>query len=94
MATTEAIHILNFVEKLGVFSPLHQIDTEEPCMCICSTSSGFIFGADSFYFVLFGDFSYKPLNIDNCPSDFPIACLEINHNEYLLAFHSNLISES
>lgn len=61
-------------------------------MCICSTSRGFIFGADNFHIVTFeSNFSYVLLNIDNCPSDFPIAAIEISSDEYLLAFHSNFL---
>lgn len=61
-------------------------------MCICSTPQGFIFGADNFYIVTFeSNFSYTTLSIDNCPSDFPIAAIEISSNEYLLAFHSNFV---
>uniref|UniRef100_A0A915DEA6 Phorbol-ester/DAG-type domain-containing protein n=1 Tax=Ditylenchus dipsaci TaxID=166011 RepID=A0A915DEA6_9BILA len=31
LATADAIHILQFVQKLGVFSPVKQIKTDEPC---------------------------------------------------------------
>ncbi|KAI1725391.1 CNH domain-containing protein [Ditylenchus destructor] len=90
LATTDAIHILEFVRKLGVFQPLNQvIKTEEPCMCICSTYNGLIFGADNFHLVTWeSGFSCRQLSIDNCPSDFPVAAIEISPTEFLLAFHN------
>lgn len=72
---------------------MKQIKTEEPCMCICSTPRGFIYGADNFHFVTFeSNFSFLALSIDNCLSDFPIAIVEITTEEYLLAFHSNILA--
>lgn len=89
LATSTSIHILQFVDKLGAFSTLTEIKTDEPCICICSTSFGFIYGAETFHFVNFSDFSSSTqLAIDDCPSDYPVAALEISSNEYLLAFHS------
>jgi len=89
LATSTSIHILQFVDKLGAFSTLTEIKTDEPCICICSTSFGFIYGADNFHFVNFGDFSSSTqMAIDDCPSDYPVAALEISANEYLLAFHN------
>uniref|UniRef100_A0A183CKT7 Phorbol-ester/DAG-type domain-containing protein n=1 Tax=Globodera pallida TaxID=36090 RepID=A0A183CKT7_GLOPA len=90
IATIDEIIILHYVVKLGVFSPIKQIKTEEPCTCICSTSSGFIFGADNFHFARFEDnFTMpSPLVVENCPFDFPVAAVEISDNEFLLAFHN------
>lgn len=92
IATVDSIIILHFVAKLGVFSICKQIKTEEPCMCLCSTPTGFIFGADNFHFARFEDdfVMPSPLVVENCPFDFPVASIEICDNEFLLAFHSEM----
>ncbi|KAL3095429.1 hypothetical protein niasHS_007528 [Heterodera schachtii] len=53
IATIDEIIVLQYVAKLGFFSPVAQIKTEEPCTCICSASFGFVFGADNFHFARF-----------------------------------------
>lgn len=89
MATVDAIHVLQFVEKLGIFSPMHRIPTAEPCMCLASVTNGFVFGADIFYYVdLTSSARAMPFNVDNCPSDFPVAVVEISADEVLIVFHS------
>lgn len=89
MATVDAIHVLQFVEKLGIFSPMHRIPTAEPCMCLASVTNGFVFGADIFYYVdLTSSARAMPFNVDNCPSDFPVAVVEISEDEVLIVFHS------
>uniref|UniRef100_A0A915NA19 Kinesin-like protein n=1 Tax=Meloidogyne javanica TaxID=6303 RepID=A0A915NA19_MELJA len=90
VATIDSIYILQYVVKLGVFSTIRQILTEEPPIAICSTQNGFIFGADNFRFLSnennFGGDDMQ-LAVDNCPYDFPVAVVEISDNEFLLAFH-------
>ncbi|KAL3081309.1 hypothetical protein niasHT_039786 [Heterodera trifolii] len=90
IATIDEIVVLQYVAKLGFFSPVAQIKTEEPCTCICSASFGFVFGADNFHFARFDDnFAMpSPLVVENCPFDFPVAAVEISDNEFLLAFHN------
>ncbi|CAK5078061.1 unnamed protein product [Meloidogyne enterolobii] len=91
VATIDSIYILQYVVKLGVFSTIRQILTEEPPIAICSTQNGFIFGADNFRFLSnesnFGGDDMQ-LAVDNCPYDFPVAVVEISDNEFLLAFHN------
>ncbi|KAF7632113.1 hypothetical protein Mgra_00008489 [Meloidogyne graminicola] len=91
VATIDSIYVLQYTTKLGVFSTLRQIKTEEPPITICSTLNGFIFGADNFRFVSsennFGCDDLQ-LSVDNCPYDFPVSVIEISDNEFLLAFHN------
>ena len=92
LATIDGINILQYVSKLGVFHHIKKIQTDEPCMSICSMPNGFIFCSDNFYFTIYNQKTFSiasSLSIDNCPFDYPLAALEIaTGQEYLLAFQS------
>lgn len=89
MATIDAIHILQYVRKRDMFSPVATIRTEEPCMCITSVPNGLVYGADTFYFASASEnFQSRPLCIENCPPDFPVAVVTISDGEILVVYHS------
>ncbi|ETN80797.1 hypothetical protein NECAME_08931 [Necator americanus] len=65
------------------------IETSEPAMCLTSTSRGFYFGADSFYFVHLGRGDLEPLRLAGSNiADYPIALLNIREDEVLLAYQN------
>ena len=90
LATIDGINILQYSPKLEVFRHIKKLQTDGPCMSICSMPNGFIFCSDNFYFVMYDQKTFSiasSLSIDNCPPDFPLAVLQITAGqEYLLAF--------
>ena len=95
LATIDGINILQYVPKSNSnsfkFNPIKKIQTDWPCMSICSTPNGLIFCYDDFYFVNVNHptFPITSLFIPNCDFDYPLAALEIaTGQEYLLAFQS------
>ncbi|TKR77395.1 hypothetical protein L596_018378 [Steinernema carpocapsae] len=87
-ATTDTIFVLR-VNSGGGLSTLTEIKTQEPCVCLLPTATGFAFGADDFHIITIDSkFSKRAVRVDNCPSDYPIAALSISEDEILLVYYN------
>ncbi|KAK6745162.1 hypothetical protein RB195_011714 [Necator americanus] len=88
-ASSTKIHVLKYNAARDVFTGHQVIETSEPAMCLTSTSRGFYFGADSFYFVHLGRGDLEPLRLAGSNiADYPIALLNIREDEVLLAYQN------
>uniref|UniRef100_A0A0K0E9P3 Non-specific serine/threonine protein kinase n=1 Tax=Strongyloides stercoralis TaxID=6248 RepID=A0A0K0E9P3_STRER len=88
VATMDAIHILQHNKKLDMFNVIKVIRTKEPCNSILSIPSGFVYAADTFYFVNNVDYSEKSLDVKDYVDDYPLEALFVGDDEILLAFHN------
>ncbi|KAK5974571.1 hypothetical protein GCK32_013064 [Trichostrongylus colubriformis] len=88
-ASSAKIHILKYNAARDVFTGHQVIETREPAMCMLSTSKGFFFGADSFYFVQLSRNQSEPVRlVESSVADYPIALLQIREDEILLAYQN------
>uniref|UniRef100_A0A0N5B9N2 Phorbol-ester/DAG-type domain-containing protein n=1 Tax=Strongyloides papillosus TaxID=174720 RepID=A0A0N5B9N2_STREA len=88
VATMDAIHILQHNKKLDMFNVIKVIRTKEPCNSILSIPGGFVYAADTFYFVNNNDQSEKSLDVSDYVEDYPLEALFVGDDEILLAFHN------
>uniref|UniRef100_A0A7E4VMV7 Phorbol-ester/DAG-type domain-containing protein n=1 Tax=Panagrellus redivivus TaxID=6233 RepID=A0A7E4VMV7_PANRE len=87
IATAEGISIFHHLTKKDAFVPLCEIPLDNPAMCIVSCPNGFVFGADTYFFVKAGSWTPQSFRADWAP-DVPISVVKISDDEILLVNHN------